>query len=134
VLIFSGTGSGDRSIAGAKSFFNKSRRFQLLARFNPRLEDSATIILTDAFSFLDKSPKVAFDYVYIAPPQYKGLWKKALKKIDEQIKLISEDAWVIVQIHPVEYEPIGEELPVQNMIEFDQRHYGSTVLVFYRKP
>jgi hypothetical protein len=39
---------------------------------------------------------------------------------------------VIVQIHPIEYQPIGENLPLKNLAEFDQRHYGSTLLVFYQ--
>lgn len=139
--LFAGTGSvGIEALSrGAKEvyFLDKSRQAISTIHQNLKttgLEEGATIILTDAFSFLDKPPSVAYDYVYIAPPQYKGLWKKALIKIDEQIKLISADAWVIVQIHPVEYEPTGAELPIQNIIEFDQRHYGSTVLVFYRRP
>ena len=139
--LFSGTGSvGIEALSrGAQEvyFLDKNKMAISTIRQNLKttgLDDGATVVLTDAFSFLGKPPGVAFDYVYVAPPQYKGLWKKALRKIDERIGLISEDAWVIVQIHPVEYEPIGEELPVENMIEFDQRQYGSTVLVFYRRP
>ena len=32
------------------------------------------------------------------------MWSKALQVIDRNIDWLSEDAWVIVQIHPVEYE------------------------------
>jgi hypothetical protein len=46
---------------------------------------------------------------------------------------LSDDAWVIVQIHPIEYEAIGLELQIQNLVEFDQRRYGSTLLVFYER-
>jgi 16S rRNA (guanine(966)-N(2))-methyltransferase RsmD len=69
-----------------------------------------------------------FDYVYIAPPQYKGLWKRTLSTLDAHPVWLSSDAWVIVQIHPREIEPIE----LQNLVEFDRRQYGSTILIFYQ--
>jgi 16S rRNA G966 N2-methylase RsmD len=96
------------------------------------LDKGAEVVRSDAFIFLERAKNQKFDYVFIAPPQYKGLWKSALQKLDEHIELISDDAWVIIQIHPIEYEAIGEELQIRNLVEFDQRHYGSTLLVFYR--
>jgi len=36
---------------------------------------------------------------------------------------------VIAQIHPVEYQT----LDLVNLYEFDQRKYGSTILVFYER-
>lgn len=139
--LFSGTGSvGIEALSrGAQEVYFLDRSNQAIStiRYNLRttgLENGATIIQTDAFTFLEKSIRIVFDYVYIAPPQYKGMWKKALRKIDERNEVTSEDAWAIVQIHPVEYESIGEGLPLQNMVEFDHRRYGSTDLVFYRKP
>ena len=74
-----------------------------------------------------------FDYVYVAPPQYKEMWSKVLLSLDKHVEWLSEDAWVIVQIHPIEYKPIDDRLPIQNLTEFDQRKYGSTLLVFYRR-
>lgn len=97
------------------------------------LEDGAKVIRSDAFNFLAQPPNHLFDYVYIAPPQYKKMWIQALISVDQHIKWLSNDAWVIVQIHPIEYETIGEKLKIQNLLEFDQRHYGSTLLVFYEK-
>jgi 16S rRNA (guanine966-N2)-methyltransferase len=41
---------------------------------------------------------------------------------------LSVDGWVIVQIDPVEYSGIH----LEHFSEFDQRRYGSTLLVFYR--
>jgi 16S rRNA G966 N2-methylase RsmD len=41
--------------------------------------------------------------------------------------LNNEGAWVIVQIHPREYR----KLELQALEEFEQRKYGSTLLVFY---
>ncbi len=86
------------------------------------------VLRADAFAVLGQPPSRQFDYVYIAPPQYKELWKKALLALDAQPGWLAEDAWVIVQIHPKEYEA----LPLAHLEEFDQRRYGSTLLVFYR--
>ncbi|MEX1248277.1 MAG: RsmD family RNA methyltransferase, partial [Anaerolineales bacterium] len=40
------------------------------------------VLQTDAFAFLGGHPDRAFDYVFIAPPQYHGLWKQALLALD----------------------------------------------------
>jgi 16S rRNA (guanine(966)-N(2))-methyltransferase RsmD len=96
------------------------------------LEAGAVVTHTDAFALLVRPITHQFDYVYIAPPQYKGIWNRALQTLDNHLGWLSEDAWVIVQIHPIEYKPINEEMPIKKLIEFDQRHYGSTLLVFYR--
>ena len=82
----------------------------------------------DAFALLRGAPERTFDYVYIAPPQYKGLWKKALLSLDAHSAWLTADAWVIVQIHPREIELVE----LQNLVEFDRRKYGSTLLIFYQ--
>ena len=92
------------------------------------LSEGAEVLRSDAFTYLDSQPDQSFDYVYIAPPQYKDMWKQALFSLDTRPDWLGEDAWVIGQIHPVEYEV--QEL--SNLVEFDQRKYGSTLLVFYQ--
>ena len=84
----------------------------------------------DAFQFLKMSPSSTYDYIYVAPPQYKNMWTKALELIDANPQIISEDGWVIVQIDPTELI----EVNYANLIEFDRRRYGSTVLLFFSKP
>jgi len=78
---------------------------------------------------LSAPPDRTFDYVYIAPPQYKEMWSKALTLLDANSGWLSEDPEVIVQIHPREYM----EMSLTNLKEFDQRKYGSTLLVFFEK-
>ncbi len=90
---------------------------------------NAEVIKMDAFHLLGASPDREFHYVYIAPPQYKDLWKRAISALDKNPGWMAEDAWVIVQIHPVEYESQA----LVNLSEFDQRRYGSTLLVFYQR-
>jgi 16S rRNA G966 N2-methylase RsmD len=97
------------------------------------LETGAVVIHADAYSVLERPTSKQYDYIYIAPPQYKEMWSRAILSLDNHIGWLSEDGWVIAQIHPVEYKPIGEELTARNLVEFDQRHYGSTMLVFYRR-
>ncbi len=94
-----------------------------------RLENLAAVHQMDAFRFLESSHKECFDYIYIAPPQYKEMWIKALTMVDQKLDLLSEDGWVIVQIHPVELA----EVQLVNLHEFDRREYGSTVLLFYAR-
>ncbi len=91
--------------------------------------ERAEVLHMDAFALLTHPPDRQFDYVYIAPPQYHGLWKKALLELDAHPAWLAEDAWVIVQIHPNEYEPVT----LQHLREFEQRRYGSTLLVFYER-
>lgn len=138
--LFAGTGSvGIEALSrGARSacFVDVGWQAYKTIRENLILTDldvGAQVIRSDAFTFLEHTHPQSFNYIYIAPPQYKELWIRALQTIDTNINWLSDDAWVIVQIHPIEYKPIGEELPINNLVEFDQRHYGSTVLVFYRK-
>lgn len=97
------------------------------------LETGAEVLQMDAFLFLERLSGEKFDYIYIAPPQYKGLWLRAIYMIDEKSHILSDDAWVIVQIHPVELADIIGEADLKNLVEFDRRQYGSTVLLFYQR-
>jgi 16S rRNA (guanine(966)-N(2))-methyltransferase RsmD len=138
--LFAGTGSvGIEAVSrGAKfvNFVEINRQPIAIIQENLKstgLSEGAIVTQADAFKLLARFPSQSYDYVYIAPPQYKEMWKKALMALDGNNGWLSEDAWVIVQIHPVEYEPISEEKGYKNLVEFDQRHYGSTWLVFYRR-
>ena len=92
-------------------------------------ENQAEVRRGDAFAMLASPPDRKFDYVYVAPPQYKGMWSQALLTLDANPGWLSEGAWVIVQIHPREYQ----KLALKNLEEFDERKYGSTLLVFHEK-
>jgi 16S rRNA (guanine966-N2)-methyltransferase len=84
----------------------------------------------DAFSMLEAAPTRLFDYVYIAPPQYKEMAFKALQMLDANPAWLNDKgAWVILQIHPREYKKVE----LQTLEEFEQRKYGSTMLIFYEK-
>jgi 16S rRNA (guanine966-N2)-methyltransferase len=138
--LFAGTGSvGIEALSrGAEyvCFIERNRQPVSIIRENLKktsLEEGSQVVQTDAFAYLEQPTEHQFDYIYIAPPQYKGMWSRALQSVDAHMGWLSEDAWVIVQIHPIEYQAIGDNLPLKNLAEFDQRQYGSTLLVFYQR-
>jgi 16S rRNA (guanine(966)-N(2))-methyltransferase RsmD len=133
--LFAGTGSvGLEALSrGAEfvQFLDKERLAVNTIKSNlqtTRLSDRGQVQLTDAFDFIKSRSARKFDYIYVAPPQYHELWRKALVEIDHNRNLLSEDGWIIAQIDPVEYV----EMQMEHFSEFDQRRYGSTLLVFYR--
>ena len=92
-----------------------------------KFSDRAEIRRADALAMLAARPNRQFEFIYIAPPQYKDLWSRALLALDENPTWLTETGWAIVQIDPTEYQ----ELELENLEEVDQRKYGSTLLVFY---
>lgn len=92
-----------------------------------RLADQAEVLRHDAFEFLQRDDVDPYGLVYIAPPQYKKMWSKALLMLDEKPTLLEPDALVIVQIDPKE----KENLALKHLHPYDERVYGSTLLWFY---
>lgn len=92
-----------------------------------RLADRARVQQADSFDVLQSTHPAAFDLIYVAPPQYQGLWRKALEMVDQRPELLARYGAVIVQIHPREDAPV----PLTHLEEFDRRRYGSVLLLFY---
>lgn len=90
------------------------------------LADQAEVRHTDAFLYLKNTQK-SFNLIYIAPPQYMGIWIEALRTIAERPHLLAPSGTIIVQIDPKEYE----RLELQTLCERSKRRYGNTVLVFF---
>lgn len=134
--LFAGTGSvGIEALSRGAStacFNDQSRQAVETIRANLQatgLAAQAEVLRMDAFALLDQEPERAYDYVFIAPPQYKGLWVRALTRLDARSGWMAEDAWVIVQIHPVEYQ----EVELEHLQVFDRRQYGSVLFIFYER-
>ena len=101
-------------------------------RFNLQvtgLGQKTEVLRMDAFSYLERTADREFAYAFIAPPQYKGLCKRALLSLDEHPEWLTKDSSVVAQIYPVEYEALS----LRNLAEFEQRHYGSVLFVFYER-
>lgn len=92
-----------------------------------RLTDGADIVQGDAFEYIEGDDIDPYTMVYIAPPQYQGLWKRALHALDAHPDVLEPDAIVIVQIDPKEQEA----LTLEHLRAYDERVYGSTLLWFF---
>jgi 16S rRNA (guanine966-N2)-methyltransferase len=93
------------------------------------LEARAEIKRADAFSLMASPADKHFHYIFIAPPQYQEMWSHTLMELDSNRNWLAADGWAIVQIAPREYERID----LVNLEEFDQRQYGSTLLIFFER-
>lgn len=132
--LFGGTGSvGIEALSRGAAFcrfidLNRAALSTIRANLEyTRLQDRAQVLQSDALQYLKRNPDRAFDYLYIAPPQYKGLWEQVLTILDENLAWLAADGWAIVQIDPVEQKPVK----LTGLVEFDRRKYGSTLLLFY---
>lgn len=96
------------------------------------VEDAGEVRRVDAFQFLDDEPEddARFEVIYVAPPQYMGLWRDALELIDAHPTWLYPDGIVVVQIDPSEYE----DVPLKHLRKYDERKYGKTLLCFYEYP
>lgn len=135
--LFGGTGAvGIEALSRGASYvrfveINRQAQQVILENLtSTNLTQGSQLIRGDAFRVLKQQPDRSFDYIYIAPPQYKEMWGKAMLLLDENPGWLAENGWVLVQIHPVEYK----KLHLENLVEFDQRDYGSTIVVFYANP
>ncbi|MGQ9848510.1 MAG: 16S rRNA (guanine(966)-N(2))-methyltransferase RsmD [Aggregatilineaceae bacterium] len=94
-----------------------------------RLADRAQVFRANVFHYLQTPKPEPFEYIYVAPPQYLGLWKETLLRLDENPGHIQEDGIVIVQIDPRE----REEIALQVLQPYDERIYGKTMLWFFER-
>ncbi len=133
--LFAGTGSvGIEALsrgAAQATFVEKQARAVAVIRANlrrARLQDRARVVQADVFKFLRGAPHPA-DLIYIAPPQYRGLWSKTLHALEANPGWLASGGLVIVQIFPKEFAP----LELNSLRLTERRKYGSTQLCFYEK-
>lgn len=136
--LFAGTGAvGIEALsrgADAATFIERSSDAWRLVRENlalTNLSDRAEVLRADAFAFLQQAAATnrRYDLVYVAPPQYAGLAARALAQLDEA-PLTETDGLVIVQIDPRERAEV-DALTLRQLRRYDERRYGSTLLLFY---
>lgn len=132
--LFGGTGSiGIECLSrGAERayFLDNNRKAVETIRANLQhcqLDTDAVVERGDSFAFLKRYQGEPFDLIYVAPPQYQGLWHQALLLIDERPTLLAVNSDVIVQIHPKE----ETEIELHTLRAYDRRLYGSVLLLFY---
>jgi 16S rRNA (guanine966-N2)-methyltransferase len=132
--LFAGTGSvGIEALSrGAKQavFIDLERKAVQTIQENlalTKLADKAVVRQGNALHVLKHQPTQVFDFIYVAPPQYKGLWLQTLSALDANPVWISPNTTVIVQIDPSE----ESQVTLQHLELNDQRRYGNTSLWFF---
>jgi 16S rRNA (guanine966-N2)-methyltransferase len=133
--LFGGTGAvGIEALSrGAAQAVFCERDRSALATLRRNLESTglaarAVVVPGDAFRYLEQADAGAFDVVYIAPPQYRGLWLRALQAVAARCPgLLTGGGQAIVQVFPKEWS----EPSLANLELLDRRQYGSTALFFY---
>ncbi|MDE2777426.1 MAG: 16S rRNA (guanine(966)-N(2))-methyltransferase RsmD [Chloroflexota bacterium] len=134
--LFSGTGSvGIEALSrgAAHAHFNDLDRqaiktiHQNLAHTG--LKPKARVTRRHALDLIARGPERHFHYVYVAPPQYLGIWLKTLAALNSNPAWRRRNSRVIVQIDPTEFD---SERRFDCLEETDQRKYGRTLLVFYQ--
>jgi len=134
--LFGGTGSvGIEALSrGAERvlFVELDRQAAQIIRENllhTKLNEQAEVRIMNAFDLLKRKPDTDYDYIFVAPPQYKGLWKDTLLALEANPAWIADYTTVIVQLDPHEWEA----LPLKTLAEVDRRKYGKTLLLFYER-
>ena len=132
--LFGGTGSiGLEALSRGASYVrfsdaNRNAYNTLVSNIKlTRFEKQAKAYFGDVFNILRGIPDREFEYIYVAPPQYKEMWKRIMEVLDKNDGWLTDDGWIIVQIHPIE----REDLILESYELFDERKYGSTTLLFY---
>jgi len=132
--LFGGTGSvGLEALSRGASYVrfsdaNRNAYNTLVSNIRlTRFEKQAKAYFGDVFNILRGIPDREFEYIYVAPPQYKEMWKRIMELLDKNDGWLTDDGWIIVQIHPIE----REDLQLESYELFDERKYGSTTLLFY---
>ncbi|MBC7870032.1 MAG: 16S rRNA (guanine(966)-N(2))-methyltransferase RsmD [Chitinophagaceae bacterium] len=136
--LYAGTGSvGIEALSrGAKQAFFVEREKAAVQTIQSNLEitgfvDKAIVRRGDVLAFLARPPQQTglYDFIYIAPPQYKSLWLDTIKAIDSHPAWVDDETSIIIQIDPSEYQ----DITFDNLEEYDRRIYGKTMVWFLRK-
>lgn len=130
--LFAGTGSvGIEALSrGAERavFVERARAAVRVIRDNlvyTGLDEWADVLQMDVFEMIPRCEE-RFDIIYVAPPQYRGLWSDTLSMLDQH-PLLTDHGLIVVQIFPKEFE----SLTLERYDLVDRRTYGSTLLCFY---
>ena len=133
--LFAGTGQvGIEALsrgATAVTFVDKVRPAVQTIQANLQitgLASGAQVVQADSFAYLRQQAFAPFDLIYVAPPQYLGLWVEVMALLDERPSaFLLPDGQVVVQIDPKEHQ----DLALTNFASFDKRVYGNTELLFF---
>lgn len=134
--LFAGTGSvGIEALSRGAAYAHFNDLDQRAVRTIHRnldhtgLKPKAHVTKGQALDLIAGGPDRHFHFLYVAPPQYQGIWLDMLETLDKTPAWQRQDSHVIVQIDPKEFDANRR---FDCLAELDQRKYGRTMLVFYQ--
>lgn len=89
--------------------------------------DTVRVLRRDVFQLLREPPREPYHVVFLAPPQYKGLWLATLRALDAAPEWVTDDGLIVVQIDPVEDTPVD----LEHFHAIDRRTYSNVRLIFF---
>jgi 16S rRNA (guanine(966)-N(2))-methyltransferase RsmD len=131
--LFAGTGGVgiealSRGCAHA-TFVERSARAVADIRHNLGVTDLAAradVVTADVFAYLSGRPS-PFDVVFVAPPQWLGLWPRAVQLLDGRPGWLADGAVVVVQHDPSESAGVA----LQHLQPSGERTYGRVRFTFF---
>ncbi|HYB86574.1 MAG TPA: 16S rRNA (guanine(966)-N(2))-methyltransferase RsmD [Streptosporangiaceae bacterium] len=90
------------------------------------LATRAEVIGADVFAYLRRHP-APFDVIFVAPPQWRGLWTRAVRLLDQRPGWLAPDGLVVVQHDPSETAGV----PLQHLRAASERTYGRVRFTFF---
>jgi len=91
-----------------------------------RLAANAEVVAADVFTYLRGDP-APFDVVFVAPPQWLGLWPRAVRLIDQRPGWLAAGAVVVAQHDPSE----SADVPLRHLRVTSERTYGRVRFTFF---
>ena len=111
-------------------FVERSQRALAGIRHNlevTRLAARADVVARDVFAYLRDSPS-PFDVIFVAPPQWQGLWPRTVALLDREPGWLADGAVVVVQHDPAESTP----LELDHLGLTDERTYRRVRFTFFQ--
>lgn len=90
------------------------------------LAANAVVVAADVFAYLRGAPS-PFDVIFVAPPQWLGLWPRAVQLLDRRPGWLAGDAVVVVQHDPSE----TADVPLRRLRMSSERTYGRVRFTFF---
>jgi 16S rRNA (guanine966-N2)-methyltransferase len=87
----------------------------------------ADVVARDVFAYLRDTPS-PHELIFVAPPQWRGLWPRAVVLIDRHPGWLADGGLVIAQHDPAE----STALDTGRLETTDERTYGRVAFTFFR--
>ena len=93
------------------------------------LAADADVVAADVPAYLRGRP-APFDVIFVAPPQWRGLWPRTVQLLDQRPGWLAPDGVVVVQHDPSE----SADVPLRHLRMSRQRTYGRVRFTFFGQP